>query len=137
MKLVERFEQWLSEFNDDGGKYQLARPADGTWTSLWKSHLRIGGIKTVLMEGGYTSTTSDSHTLVINVTVVPIQLQNAAEDQANETITVYYRDFKTEKEAREEMARIMANGIEEYGSGRSNDLSVQLSTQRGAGTITP
>ena len=134
---IKLFES-LKEFNDDGGKWQLARPSDGTWTSLWKRELCIQKATIGVIEGGYTSTTPDSHTLVINVTVMPMDLQNGAEDQANETITVYYRDFRTEEEARKEMKKIMNFAISEEDPGvppESSPLSIQLATQRSGSTI--
>jgi hypothetical protein len=127
MKLPES----LMEFMDDGGKYQLARPAEGTWETLSQNAIRVGGHETVIIEAGVTSTSEDSHTLVINVTVKPMKLQNGAEDQANETITIYYRDFRTVAEAKDELKRIMAKGVKE----ETTTLGTQLYQQRPPGTI--
>ena len=123
---------------DDGSKYQLARPADGTWTSVHKEVVRFGKIGVVTIEGGYTSTTNDSHTAVINVTVKPLALENGAEDQATETITVYYKEFKSEGEAKVQVEAVLKGELKEENPGvppESSSLGVQLATQRGAGTI--
>ena len=123
---------------DDGSKYQLARPADGTWTSVHKEVVRFGKIGVVTIEGGYTSTTNDSHTAVINVTVKPLSLENGAEDQAIETITVYYKEFKSEGEAKVQVEAVLKGELKEENPGvppESSSLGVQLATQRGAGTI--
>jgi hypothetical protein len=128
---MSKLPESLMEFMNDGGKWQLARPAEGTWTSLWQKSVKIAGHETIIIEGGFTSTTDDSHTLVINVTIRPMKLQNGAEDQANETITVYYRDFKSEGEARAEMKSMMTKGVKEDAA----SLGVQLYQQRPPGTI--
>lgn len=135
MKLPESLGQFLTEFVDDGGKWQLSREEDRTWTTLMKQTIKIGQFKCIQIEAGWTSPFDDQHTAVINVTVSPIKLQNAAEDQATETITVYYADFKTVDEAKAALQRVLGQTANEMGSDLSNDLSVQLNMQRPPGTI--
>lgn len=135
---MSKLPETLNEFMDDGGKFQMARPSDGTWTSVHKEVVRFGQIGVVTIEGGYTSTTNDSHTAVINVTVKPLALENGAEDQAVETITVYYKEFKSEDEARMRVKSVLKGELKEENPGvppESQSLGIQLATQRGAGTI--
>jgi hypothetical protein len=136
---MSKIPESLMEFMSDGGKYQLARPAEGTWVQCWKREIAIGRHSVIEVEGGYTSTTDDSHTAVINVTVKPLKLANGAEDQANETITVFYKDFRTVKEAEKAVTDILKSGkVTEEDPGVPSEmqgLGIQLATQRAGITI--
>jgi hypothetical protein len=66
--------------------------------------------------------------------VKPLKLENGAEDQATENISVYYRDFKTEAEAEKALREIQKSAIHVNEEGNS-PLSTQLYTQIAAPTI--
>jgi hypothetical protein len=91
MKLNES----LNEFMSDGSKFQLATPSERTWVSVWKRSTRIGSQTFLEVEGGYTTTTKNSHTAIVRVVVSPISLNNGAEDASPEAIIVYMNDFET------------------------------------------
>ena len=126
-----RLTESLAEFMSDGGKWQLSRPAEGTWRSVGKRTIRIGQHETVTVEAGITATVQDFHTGVIQVTVKPMKLQNGAEDAAVETVTVYYRDFPTSSEAEAALKRIWQGDVTE----ETTTLGTQLFQQRPPGTI--
>jgi hypothetical protein len=131
---MEKLHESLKEFTSDGAKYQSATPSEKTWKSIWSSHLKIGQSPIVSIEAGLTSTMEDVHTAVVNVTVKPLKLENGAEDQAIENISVYYRDFKTEAEAEKALREIQKSAIHVNEEGNS-PLSTQLHTQIAAPTI--
>lgn len=131
---MKKLYESLKEFNDDGSKFQLATPSEKTWKDVWKSRVEIGKKSVVFIEAGYTSTTENVHTAVINVTVKPLKLENGAEDAGDETITVYYKDFEKPDQA--------VKALEEFRVGRhineedsSVPLGIQLYTQAVAPTI--
>ena len=136
---MNKLHESLKEFNDAGPKLQLATPSEKTWKTVWKSHVSVGSDAVVFIEAGFTSTTSDSHTAVINVTVKPLKLQNGAEDMATETITIYYKDFSTPKEAADILDKIrISKKINEEDPGvpsQEQSLGIQLYTQSVAPTI--
>ena len=131
---MNKLHESLKEFNSDGAKFQLATPSEKTWKSIWSSKLNIGASSIVFIEAGYTSTTADVHTAVINVTVKPLSLENGAEDQASETITVYYRDFQKPDQA-EKALREFHKSSKHVNEEGNSPLSTQLYTQIAAPTI--
>lgn len=123
---MKKLHESLKEFNDDGSKFQLATPSEKTWKAVWNKQLTIGKTEVVFIEAGYTSTVKNSHTAVINVTVKPLKLDNGAEDQAAETITVFYKDFVEIEQA--------IKALEEFKSG-SGIKESEIYTQVAAPTI--
>jgi hypothetical protein len=92
---MKRLNESLNEFMSDGSKFQLATPSERTWVSVWKRSTRIGRDTFIEVEGGYTSTTKDTHTAIVRVVVSPISISNSAEDASPEAIVVYMNDFET------------------------------------------
>ena len=69
----------------------------------------------------------------------PLHLENGAEDQGEETITIYYKDFPTPKEAADTLDKIrISKGINEEDPGvpsQEQSLGIQLYTQAVSPTI--
>jgi hypothetical protein len=127
----------LLEFTADGGKYQLSRAAEGTWTRCWQSTILIGRAKCIRIEAGVTSTVPSAHTACINVTVSPVSLANGAEDQADEQITVFYEDFQRAEDAVDRLKKFALDNqiLVEDEMGQTQPLSLQLWTQTAAPTL--
>ena len=138
MKLTETFSDWLTEFNVDGSAWQLSSRREGTWNLCWSTDVKIGGKSVVTIEAGWTSTLKDSHTAVINVICRPLVLKGGAEDEAVETVTVFYEDFKDHRDAEAALMKWKQKIIQEENPGVSPEqttLAVQLWTQTSAPTL--
>jgi len=131
---MERLPESLNEFVSDGSPWQLATKADKTWNVVWSSHVHIGGVSVIYIEAGYTSTTKKSYTAVVNVNVKSLHLENGAEDQGQQRLTVYYRDFNNPEDAKKALESINKRTILHESEGFS-PLSTQLYTQTAAPTI--
>lgn len=101
--LLENFSEFLSEFTTDGGQYQLA--AGKNWNEVWSKIVEIGNLGKVRIFGGWTSMLPQTHTAVVNITVTPLGGEGA-EDKAEETMSIYYKDWSTEEEAKADLQKM-------------------------------
>jgi len=100
---MQTFFEFLNEFNDDSASFQLAMGEQ--WTEVWTDSISIGNIKVIKIIAGFTSTSEDNHTAVVNVMVVPKLNKDGADDQATETISVYFKDFRNPEDAKNDVLR--------------------------------
>jgi hypothetical protein len=103
MKIVESFNDFLSEFTDDGSVYQLA--SGKNWKEVWSKTVTIGGVSSITISAGWTNTMKDVHTAVISVSVMGKINKSGAEDQSTETIAIYYKDWNREDDAISDLER--------------------------------
>jgi len=99
---MQTFSEFLNEFNDVA-IFQLAMGEQ--WTEVWSDYISIGDIKVIKIVAGFTSTTEDNHTAVVNVMVVPKLNKDGADDQATETVSVYFKDFRNPEDAKNDVLR--------------------------------
>ncbi len=91
----------------DGSKFQMASQANGTWKSIWKIDVPFDGQKRfITIEGGVTAVMPLYHQAVINVLVRQIGLENDAEDEGSEQITVWTKQFVGEDDAIETVQKM-------------------------------
>jgi hypothetical protein len=82
----------------------------------------------VAIIAGWTSTSKDSHTAVINVRCFPLRLAGGAEDEAVETVTVFYQDFSDHRAAEAELMRWKREHIMEDGGVPPESASLAAQT---------
>lgn len=128
MKLEEKFSDWLAEFSADGSAWQLSSVRDETFHVCWEKRWSIGRLPVVAIVAGWTNTAKDLHTAVINVKCFPLQITGGAEDEAVETVTVFYQDFRDHREAEAELMRWKSDHIVEDGGVPPESASLAVQT---------
>lgn len=100
MKKFQKFSE-LFEFGTDGSVYQLA--SGKQWNEAWSKIVRINGLGTVKIFGGWTSTMKDVHTAVVSVKVIP--RGGVGEDLGTESILLYSKDWRSPEDAKNDVLR--------------------------------
>ena len=96
----------LNEFTADGGKFQMASQANGTWRRVWTHDIKHGADRFITIEGGVTRVMPLYHQAVVLVTVRQIRIAGGAEDEATEQITVWTQQFVAEDDAVEAVQKM-------------------------------
>ena len=101
-KLEESYNQFLTEFTDDGSAFLLA--AGKNWHVEWEEKIGVDGLVDITVTGGWTSTEQNLFIAVVNVEVDP-KYTEGAEDKARETITVYFKEWSKSEDAKADILK--------------------------------
>jgi hypothetical protein len=96
----------LNEFTADGGKFQMASQANGTWRRVWTRDINYGDHRFITIEGGVTRVMPMYHQGVVLVAVRQLSIEGGAEDTATESVTVWEKQFVAEDDAVEAVQKM-------------------------------